>query len=211
MASVLSTPSDDFAKLWCKINEERVKGFIQSPDGAIHHICRMLDVHPKDTQVNLASQIRLDFTKRKIMRPKADAVRILTHLKSEGYRTGLVSNCSTETAILWGDTPFAPLIDVAVFSCSAGLMKPNAQIYQIVTEKLAVEPRRCLYIDDMGIFCVGATNVDIHSVLISAPDEDSVSAYPVNNDNAEAVDWDGTVISSLIEVLDLVGVKGGNR
>jgi putative hydrolase of the HAD superfamily len=201
MASVLSASLDDFVRLWYKISEERINGTIQSPEGAIDHVCRILGVHPEDAQINLAAQIRFDMTKRKIMRPRTDAVEILSRLKSEGYKTGLISNCSTETATLWKDTPFAPLIDVALFSCSVGLRKPNSDIYQLTVEQLEVEPQACLYIDDIGISGAGAAKIGMHPVLIRDPNEDRANVYPAN---AESDKWNGPVISSLKEVLTLV-------
>lgn len=196
MASVLSASSDDFVKLWSNISEERMKGTIQSPEAAIDHVCRILGVHPEDAHINLAAQIKFDVTKRKIMRPKTDAVEILSRLKSEGYKTGLISNCSTETPTLWKDTPLFPIIDAAVFSCSVGLMKPEPRIYQIAVEQLEVIPENCLYVaDGMEQELAGASRVRMHPVLIQIPSDDDHDPY--------LEEWDGPVISSLTEVLTL--------
>ena len=197
MASVLSAPPDDFVRLWSDSFNERVRGVFKSYQACIGHICHQLEVPVQDYQIELAAQMRSDMTKQEVTTPQIDAVEVLSHLKAEGYKTGLISNCSAETTTIWKDTLLAPFIDTAVFSCSVGLMKPDPRIFQIATERLAVEPGDCLYIaDGIGQELTSALQVGMQAVLIRVPGEDSYDPY--------REDWDGPVISSLTEVLDLV-------
>ena len=99
--------------------------------------------------------------------------------------------------------PFAPLVDVAVFSCLEGVQKPAPRIYQLAVERLAVRPENCLYIGDGDSQeLTGASQVGMYPVLIRNPDEDSTDVHRVDY---EAGEWEGPVISSLREVLTLVG------
>jgi len=137
------------------------------------------------------------------MRPRQDAIDVLSYLQSQGLKTGLISNCSPDTPLIWKDTPFAPLFDVAVFSSSVGVKKPDPRIYQIAIDQLATKPGNCLYIGNGdGRELTGASQVGMHPVLIRAPDEDNTDAQW--EDSTDAEQWDGPVISSLREVLDLV-------
>lgn len=63
-------------------------------------------------------------------------------------KIGLISDCSCEIPLHWGSTPFAPLIDCPIFSCSVGLKKPDPQIYSLACEHLAIQPHECLYVGD---------------------------------------------------------------
>lgn len=201
MASVLSAPSEDFVKLWYDTFNERVRGVFPSPAANIDYVCQKLGVPIKESQRRLAAQIRLDLTARS-MTPSSGAIEVLSHLKSEGYKTGLVTDCSAEVPVIWKDTPFAPLIDVAIFSCVVGCKKPDPRIYQLATGQLMVEPYSCLYIGDgSSQELTGAAKVGMHPVLIREPDEDSSEVYRVD---AETGEWDGPVISSLREVLALL-------
>lgn len=199
MASVLSAPPDDFAQIWIDVFDWRTTGFFQSPEENIAYNCRKLGVHPEDAQIKRAAQIRHDFTLRS-MTPRADAIEVLSHLKSKGYKIALISDCSAEVPAIWEGTPFAPFVDVPVFSCSADLKKPDPRIYRLATEQLAVEPVNCLYVGDgSSQELTGASGVGMHPVLIRVPGEEDSNPYRIN-----AEDWYGPAISSLKEVLDLV-------
>jgi putative hydrolase of the HAD superfamily len=200
MAHVLSAPPDDFAQLWFDTFNERSTGIFQSPDDNVEYICRTLGVSVNETQVKLATRIRFDYAVQSMM-PRPDAIETLSHLKFEGCKTGLISDCSAEVPAIWKDSPFVELIDVAIFSCSVGVKKPDPRIYWIATDQLGVEPETCLYIGDGSSGeLTGAAQVGMHPTLLNLP-ENNPDAHQIDKE-----DWNGPAISSLREVLDLVGL-----
>ena len=200
MASILSAPPDEFIRLWLDTSTQRGIGVFRSLEANIEYICREFKVHVSDAQVKEVTRVRFNFVGR-WMRPRPSSVEVLSHLKSQGYKIGLISDCSMDTPTVWGDTPFAPLVDVTVFSCLVGMMKPDPRIYQIATAQLGVEPQRCVYIGDgSSQELTGASRVGMHPVLIRVPDEDITDAHQIDRE-----EWDGPVVSSLREVLTLVG------
>ena len=202
MASTLAIPSDGFLRLWFETFNERATGVLPSPEANIAHICNKLAVHAEDARIRQAGQIERDYTARS-MTPRPNALEVLSHLKSQGYKTGLISDCSPEIPGVFKSMPFAPFIDVAVFSCLLGITKPDSRIYQLAAEQLAVQPEACLYIGDGDSHeLTGAAQAGMHPVLIRDPYEDSTDVHRVN---AEADEWDGPVITSLKEVSTLVG------
>ncbi len=199
MASVLGAPHDGFRHLWLSSFRDRTTGVHPDQRASMEYICRTLKVDASEAQLQQAFDIRLDFTARAMI-PKTGAVKTLEELRATGHKTALISDCSGEVPQLWKDTPFAPLFDVAVFSCVAGVKKPDPRIYRIATEGLAVEPQRCLYIGDgSSRELTGALQFGMNPVLIRDPDE-SVDAHYIERED----DWGGTIISSLKEVLNLV-------
>lgn len=201
IASVLSVSSDDFIQLYFSTYNEGALGVFNNTEAKFEYICQKIGVRPKYTQTKLAAQIHLDYTRRSIT-PRPDSTEVLSHLKSSGYKTGLISDCSDVVAKVWQNTPFTSLIDVAVFSCLVGFTKPDSRIYQVVAEQLKVEPQSCLYIGDGGSQeLTGAAQVGMHPVLIRVPDEDITDMYRLD---AERESWDGPAISSLKEVLTLI-------
>lgn len=199
MASVLGAPPKDFIRLWFDIGDQRMMGILPSPEGNIEYICRELGVQPPETAGKQAARIRYTLTRRFVV-PRPDAIRVLTRLKSEGYKTGLISDCSGETTTVWEDTAFPPLFDVTVFSCLAGVRKPDPAIYLLATEQLAVRPEECLYIGDGSSHeLTGAANVGMHPVLIRVPYEDEPGTHRIDPEQ-----WNGPRISSLTEVLTLL-------
>jgi putative hydrolase of the HAD superfamily len=200
MAGILSTPADDFHRLWLDTFPQRTTGVHGTQKESIEYICRELNIEVSDEQVARAFDVRLDYTRRAVI-PRAGALEVLEKLKSRGYPTALISDCSGEIPLIWKETPFAPLFDVAVFSCIARVKKPDPRIYHMATEQLNVQPGDCLYIGDgSSQELTGARAVGMHPVLIRVPDE-SADAHFIDREKA----WDGPEISSLLEVLDMVG------
>jgi putative hydrolase of the HAD superfamily len=115
-----------------------------------------------------------------------------------GHKVGLISDCSPEIPHVWRETTLVSLVEAPVFSCVVGLKKPDPCIYHLACERLAVDPRACLYVGDGGSReLTGAAQVGMHPVLIR--DRDERDAFRVDSE-----DWDGPTISTLREVLSLV-------
>ena len=203
MASVLSLPFDDFRQVWFATSTgKRNMGVSQSCEGDVENVCRELEIIPEDRQVQLAVQHRLDYI-RNVMTPQPSAIEVLSCLKEEGYKTGLLSNCTHEIPTVWPETPFAPLIDVAIFSCSVGIRKPDPRIYQLTAERLEVRPEECLFVGDGGSQELsGALNVGMMPVL-TRPDADSTEQHLRNREQ-----WDGLTISSLMGILTVLKEVG---
>lgn len=201
MAHVLSAPPDDFARLWFDTFDERSTGIFQSPDDNVEYICQTLGVSVNETKVKLATRIRFDYSVQSMI-PRPDAIETLSHLKFKGCKIGLISDCSAEVPAIWPDTLFAPLFDMTVFSCEVGIKKPDSRIYQLITERLGVEPQSCLYIGDgSSQELTGASQVGMCAVLLRLPDRDGADAHRIDSEDEE---WDGPTISSLTEILTLV-------
>lgn len=200
MAAVLSVPRHDFVRLWVSTFDERATGFFETTEANIEHICQTLGLKVEANHIAIATQIRFDFTRRALT-PRHDAVETLAQLKATGCKIGLISDCSSEVPFLWRDTPFAPLMDATIFSCVVGLTKPDPRIYQLTRELLGVIAQDCLYVGDgSSRELTGASQVGMHAVLIRVPYEDTNDAYRL-----DAEEWKGPAISTLKDVLRMVG------
>ncbi len=198
MASVLSLPAEDFRSAWFSTSRERNTGVEQSCEADVEHICRHFEMTPGEEQIRLAVQARLDYI-RLVMTPQPAAGETLAALRAMGHKVGLISDCTHEIPTVWPETIFAPLIDEAVFSCLAGMRKPDPRIYRLACDRLGVSPEDCLFVGDGGSQeLTGAREVGMHPVLIRV-DADSDEAHL-----AKREDWDGPTISSLSDILDLV-------
>jgi putative hydrolase of the HAD superfamily len=201
MASIISVPPDDFVRLWFATFNMRGLGVFKNLGANIEYICRELGAQPGKSEVALASQINLRYT-ASAMKPRREALELLSHLKSQGYKTGLISDCSAEIPELFQNLPLAPLIDVTVFSSLVGIVKPDPRIYQLAAKRLLVEPGECLYVGDGDSNeLTGAARAGMNPVLISNPHEDRTDVHRVD---AEAEKWQGSKILSLGDILTLL-------
>ena len=199
---VLAVPSASFMKLWRETTEMRVVGAFQTVEESIEYVCSLLGATLTADQLSRAVAIRLEMIKRTLI-PRADALDTLARLKTDGYKTGLLSNCSIEIPILWPETAFADLFDAAVFSSRVGLKKPDPRIYHLACERLGVKPVDCLYIaDGENHELAAAAKVGLHSVLVRNTSRDNGSELL-----REAREWQGDSIDSLTHVLQLLRIS----
>lgn len=133
---------------------------------------------------------RLELTREALV-PVDGALDTLRELKRRGLRTGLVSNCTEEVALAWESAPFAPYVDVAVFSATAGCLKPEPRIYELALERLGLPAQDCLFVGDgANDELEGAERVGLTAVLVEGA--------------GAPRDWRGLRIRALPELLELV-------
>ncbi|HEY33124.1 MAG TPA: HAD family hydrolase [Dehalococcoidia bacterium] len=195
MASVLGVSYSDFRRLWSETYHRRNTGGFKSIQDNVAYICQQLEVQAEQDDINRAARIRHDFKRGVMLAPRADVLEVLSRLKSQGLKIGLVSNCTPGAPVIWPDIPLAALFDVAVFSSSVGILKPDPRIYLLATERLEVQPEDCIYVGDGGSQELsGAARVGMTPVLIRAPVKDFVVRE----------EWNGPTIASLTELLSLI-------
>jgi len=194
MAACLSLPYRAFSQAWQKTYSKRARGAFPTIEANLEHICRTLGKPVEEERIKAAVEARLPLTRRALT-PRPETIEVLSQLRGKHLKIGLISNCSPDVPPLWGEVPFASSIDVVVFSCVVGLMKPDSRIYQRVCERLDVKPQDCLYIGDGADGELeGAAEVGMNPVRIRAPYEGAITR-----------EWQGTTISTLREVLGLIG------
>ncbi|MGD0167748.1 MAG: HAD family hydrolase [Gaiellaceae bacterium] len=188
IAEVLGVPPEDFEREWRRDYERRLVSDLRA---SFERVSRLLGVTRADA-VEDDLRLRVE-AHREMFVPREDAVTTLRVLHDRGYSTGLITNCSSEDPELLLESPLAGLFDVEVFSCSAGLRKPQRAIYELATTRLGLEPRLCLYVGDGDDHELdGACDFGMSAVLLRPGD-----TRPPDG-------WQGAEITSLAQVLKLV-------
>jgi putative hydrolase of the HAD superfamily len=142
-------------------------------------------------------ELRRDWTRGILARPRDGAVETLQELHGRGVRTGLITVCSEDVVDVWPETPFAGLFDAEVFSCSCGLRKPDPRIYRLALDQLEVEADEALFVGDgANDELAGAERVGMRAVLIHRPGREP--ARP------EVRDWCGARVAAIQDVLSLL-------
>jgi putative hydrolase of the HAD superfamily len=202
LATALDVPMEPFMRLWRETAEMRTNGAFQTVEDSIEHVCRILGAQITEEQMTQAVAIRLRYT-RHALKPRPDAVETLAQIKDQGYKLGLLSNCSIEIPILWPETALANLIDEAIFSSRERLSKPDPRIYHLISTRLQVAPENCLYIADGENYELRAgAALGMRVILIRTPGRQLVGEVL-----REAREWHGQTIAALREVTKLVGME----
>jgi putative hydrolase of the HAD superfamily len=196
MATRLGVSPEHFFRLWLDTFPQRAVGIFRTKTANLAHICRTLDIPVDDERLSGAADLFLEFERRHLI-PRDDAIETLSRVKDAGLKTGLISDCSPPLPV-WPETPFAPLIDVSIFSCEVGMRKPDPQIYYLTCSRLGVPPQHCLYVGDGGSQeLTGASRVGMHAVLLRSLGEQGAVRY-------DADVWHGPSISTLSELIGLL-------
>ncbi len=83
-------------------------------------------------------------------------------------KLGLMSDTDFDEIASWQESPLAPLFDVALFSCYEGVAKPEPAFYRLTTQRLDVDPMRCIYAGDGARDeHVGAREMGMSPVLVT--------------------------------------------
>lgn len=199
MADALSAPRDDFRREWLATLHDRNLGIYDNMDQEVRHICTALGITPDESAIAEVNKIRLEVM-RINLKPKPGAIETLAKLKAQGYGTCMLSDCPLEIPLLWGETPFATLMDSAVFSCLERITKPSPEIYRLAWERIGVVADRCVYVGDGGgNELTGARNVGMRPILIRTSYGKAFERH-----QGEASVWQGEAISDLQEVIGLL-------
>jgi putative hydrolase of the HAD superfamily len=138
---------------------------------------------------------RLELTREALV-PVPGSLATLAELRQRGLALGLISNCTEEVALVWDESPFAGLFDVAVFSATAGCAKPDAAIYELALRGLGVPASESLFVGDgANDELAGAARAGMTPVLVQ------LDGPPAWNG---LEDWSGLRIRSIPQVLELV-------
>jgi len=97
--------------------------------------------------------------------------RVKTHFKTGCITNNLPANSIGSTA---GRSLYVAevmtLFDYVIESAKIGLRKPDPRIYRMMTEALAVDPKNCIYLDDLGVNLKPAREMGMATIkVLSAP------------------------------------------
>ena len=197
MAEILEVPPPAFEAAWSETFSESILGVIPGIAEKIILTGRRMGREFVKDKVAAAADLMAGYSAR-CMQPRLGAPEVLSQIRRKGLKIGLVSDCAPDAPELWKKTVLAPLVDVTVFSCLVGLRKPDPRIYRLAIRQLAVDPAECLYVGDgASRELTGALEVGLRPIqLYIASEKDAF--------RVEAESWDGKIITSLSEVLDLL-------
>jgi epoxide hydrolase-like predicted phosphatase len=106
--------------------------------------------------------------------------------RAKGIKTAILSNVIEPTYAVIEQAGYYDLFDTVIASCKVGYAKPEKEIYLLALERLGIESREAVFIDDK-LKC------------ITPADELGFTTILVNNPNQ--------LVADLRELIDLVGTS----
>lgn len=149
------------------LGTERGLGIIRTDRELIERACACLNgtfTEEQKDQARKAKNARMRKAVTHIAPEITETVRIL---HQRGYRIGLISNADVCDRMYWSESPLAPYFDDVIFSCDAGILKPDPAIYRLSLEHLGVTPEEAVFVGDGGSSeHKGAKKEGMHTVCV---------------------------------------------
>jgi len=81
------------------------------------------------------------------------------------YKIGLLSNSGANWLPELFTSEQIKLFDAIALSYETGITKPDPRAYQIIAQRLAVDPVDCIFIDDQDRFCTSAQDAGMQAIV----------------------------------------------
>ena len=145
------TPGEWGTAMWEEaLCRDRGLGLVKTVGEMIDRACENLPFpvsQEKRKAVEAARRERLRLAVTEIDDQIADTIR---QLKETGLKIGLISNADVCDRLCWDQSPVFPFFDDSIFSCDAGMLKPDPEIYLLSLSHLGVNPPDALFVGDGG-------------------------------------------------------------
>jgi len=103
-------------------------------------------------------------------------LRALKTCKAAGLKVGCITNnVMTGSGAGMASTPEKAAqaaeimgeFDQVIESSKVGVRKPDPRIYQMMCERLGVDPKVCIYLDDLGVNCKPASQLGMQAIKVT--------------------------------------------
>jgi putative hydrolase of the HAD superfamily len=159
---------------------------------SIQVMIEMLGRSASPEQVTRAAAVRRDLARRVLASADDSTVEVLDRLRAAGYRLGLTSNATADTAEAWPSSGLARRFEVAMFSCVIGAAKPDQRIWLAAMTALDARPAECFYVGD------GADGE------LEAAAALGLTVFRTTQHTSNDPAWSGRTIAALAELPDLL-------
>ena len=99
------------------------------------------------------------------LEPRGAALDLVNEVYSWGIKTALLSNAPLVMGKLIRHTEWVGLFDRVFISAELGLVKPDPEVFAVVTRELGVEPAEIAFIDDREPNVISSRDAGWHSHL----------------------------------------------
>ena len=156
-SNALGISRDAFEKAHTLFNAEFQKGSV-SESQFWAKLCSSLDISvPKSGSLWLEAF-------RQSYHPRKDVFALVATLRVNSYKTAILSNTELPAVGYLNEQKY-DCFDTAVFSCLEGTRKPERRIYELTLERLNLEAKEAVFVDDKPEYIEGADQVGLNTIL----------------------------------------------
>ncbi len=87
------------------------------------------------------------------------------------YKIGLLSNANYDVVHELFTQEQAKVFDATVLSVESRLIKPDPRMFELMCDRLGVEPEECIFVDDVERYCDAAGLFGMYAIHYKDPDQ----------------------------------------
>ena len=145
------TPAEWGAAMWEEdLCRDRGLGFVKTVREMIDRACDNLPFQVSEEKRKAVEAARCERLRLAVTEIDGQIVETVRQLKQRGLKIGLISNADVCDRLYWDQSPVFPFFDDSIFSCDAGMLKPDPEIYLLSLSRLGVNPSDALFVGDGG-------------------------------------------------------------
>lgn len=148
IARDLGLSPEVFLPVWRSTEEDRATGK-RTFEEVMEYLLRELGMFSPD-RLQLVVEKRIAIQADCFTHLHPQILPMLSALKENGIKIGLITNCFSEEAKLIRESSLFPYFDAPCLSWEVGARKPDPAIYHACLEKLGIPAGNCLYVGDGG-------------------------------------------------------------
>lgn len=148
MAQDMGLAPEVFLPGWRKTEEARATGRATFEE-VVETLMQEHDVYTPELYRKVVNR-RLAVQADCFMHLHPQILPMLSGLREQGLKIGLITNCFSEEAELIRESALFPYFDVPCMSWEMGVRKPDPAIYRACLAQLGLSAEECLYVGDGG-------------------------------------------------------------
>ena len=133
---------------WRRTEEARATGKLTFEE-TMEQLMKAHDIYTPQLHSRVAAK-RMAIQKDCFSHLHPAVIPVLTALKEQGIKIGLITNCFSEEAKLIRESELFSFFDVPCLSWEEGVRKPDPSIFLTCLRKLGIPAEQCLYVGDGG-------------------------------------------------------------
>jgi putative hydrolase of the HAD superfamily len=166
-SEILGVSKEDWNSQLLEKSRDRLTGADKDPFQINKMMAHAIDPTIPEELIRKATSIRIKRFAGALINIPENTIGTLKALKANGKKIGLVSNADVSEIKAWPQSPISELFDSTIMSCYVGMVKPEANIYNLSLKQLGLQPNECIFIGDGGSNELkGAKSVGLNTIMI---------------------------------------------
>lgn len=150
-----------------KLKEEEFQDFLIGKISEDEYWMRIIKKNKWEIDV-----LSLKRTSKKSFREIKGTREVIIDVKKSGMKLGLLSAHVREWVYFLREKfDYEKYFDAILYSYQAGYTKPDIRLYKEIGERIQVEPKDCIYIDDKEKFLKPAEEIGMNIILFKSPEQ----------------------------------------